>query len=89
MDIGRFSYGDGKVLLDKERKKSGKTKRSQGDIADLYATWKIFLGESEGKPARPLTGHLQGEVDRERMMKIKEEIENREAERRGSGDFRS
>jgi len=89
MAIWGIAFGDAGKMLEKEQARSGKKQHTPEEIGDLYAVWKAFHADRTPRPGAPLTGHLQGKIDYERMMRIKKEIENREVERRGNGDFRS
>ena len=71
MTKGQRRHEERKVIVRQER------------LIRCYEVFKIFTADII--PAPPLTGHLQGGIDAERMKRLKEEIENREAMRSRNG----
>lgn len=61
-----------------------KVKVRQEHLIRCHEIFKRFT--EDYTPPPPLKGHLRGGIDQERMKRIKEEIENREAARPRNGN---
>jgi hypothetical protein len=89
-------YPHAECSMAMREKYHGKGQKGTKDRARLtkeervFTNWQIFKIFTEGITAPlPVTGHLQGGIDKERMKKIAAEIEAREAGKGSHADLRA
>ena len=87
-------YPHAECAMAMREKYHGKGQKGTKDRARLtkeervFTNWQIFKIFTEGVTVPlPVTGHLQGGIDKERMGRIAAEIEAREAERGKGADL--